>query len=548
MFRYLFRKRGKANISLPETPHKAVAVEMPLSQTLEVLKPLFRVAIFTGYTQENYRLQGMVGGFVWLIMLATHGTLDFLAARQVYTYGWASVSLSLVLLCLLCTIFSNRITLPWLEKGVSRLEDEQRYSKTLNRFAKIFKWLPLFVLMFGLICGSGIYSCLYIDNTLDIKIDLSRKTSDIPYFVLIILKVMRYLACCYVMSALALFWSFTVCVMHITGYSMIEFHGEIRSQLMNKDSPITFRQAVVAFSDRARFVRKSAYSCRVTLAVLLIYSIASLAVNAFLFLYKTRMSVFAIYALLPSISAIYPMCMAAWVTKQYSWYLAVVVKAWAERPESSSEEEDEEPELSRKKTKKPTRARSLWKRVNTTRQVDRKTPHPPVQKALSSPVPSRLVTAAELNVKELTKGRRHSGDVYLHHKKASISDVETTDDDGKPIKREPESTELSENEKTEKDHPNEEKTKRSRREVMNMVFRGAARAVGKMRHNAKKPRFNFEKYISYLQNVLSTIGFEIMGIIVTWEMVSTVIFLEVSVLSLFVQESIFGNSNATVSL
>ena len=139
MFRYLFRKRGKANISLPETPHKAVAVEMPLSQTLEVLKPLFRVAIFTGYTQENYRLQGMVGGFVWLIMLATHGTLDFLAARQVYTYGWASVSLSLVLLCLLCTIFSNRITLPWLEKGVSRLEDEQRYSKTLNRFAKIFK-------------------------------------------------------------------------------------------------------------------------------------------------------------------------------------------------------------------------------------------------------------------------------------------------------------------------------------------------------------------------------------------------------------------------
>ena len=58
---------------------------------------------------------------------------------------------------------------------------------------------------------------------------------------------------------------------------------------------------------------------QVTLAVLLIYSIASLAVNAFLFLYKTRMSVFAIYALLPSISAIYPMCMAAWVTKQYSW-------------------------------------------------------------------------------------------------------------------------------------------------------------------------------------------------------------------------------------
>lgn len=139
MFRYLFGMRGKANISLPEMPHKAGAVEMPLSRTLKVLKPLFRVAIFTGYTHENYRLQGIVGGFVWLIMLATHGTLDFLAARQVYTYGWALVSLSLVLLCLLCTVCSNRSTLPWLEKGLSRLEDEKRYSKTLDRFEKIFK-------------------------------------------------------------------------------------------------------------------------------------------------------------------------------------------------------------------------------------------------------------------------------------------------------------------------------------------------------------------------------------------------------------------------
>ena len=29
---------------------------------------------------------------------------------------------------------------------------------------------------------------------------------------------------------------------------------------------------------------------------------------------------FAFYALLPSVVAVYPLCMAAWVTKQYSWY------------------------------------------------------------------------------------------------------------------------------------------------------------------------------------------------------------------------------------
>lgn len=61
------------------------------------------------------------------------------------------------------------------------------------------------------------------------------------------------------------------------------------------------------------------FTLQVTLAVLLVYSIASLAVNAFLFLYKERHKVFAIYALVPSITAVYPLCMAAWVTKQYSW-------------------------------------------------------------------------------------------------------------------------------------------------------------------------------------------------------------------------------------
>ena len=87
------------------------------------------------------------------------------------------------------------------------------------------QWLPIFAVIFGLICGSGIYVCLYVDETLDLKIDLSRKDSEIPDYALIILKVVRYLAGCYVMSAFGLFWSFTVCVMHMTGFSMIEFHG-----------------------------------------------------------------------------------------------------------------------------------------------------------------------------------------------------------------------------------------------------------------------------------------------------------------------------------
>lgn len=88
------------------------------------------------------------------------------------------------------------------------------------------QWIPLFTLLFGLFCGAGIYVCLHYDQTLDVKINLSNQKSEFPDYALVILKVVRFLAACYVMYALALFWSVTVCVMHITGYSMTEFHGK----------------------------------------------------------------------------------------------------------------------------------------------------------------------------------------------------------------------------------------------------------------------------------------------------------------------------------
>ena len=39
---------------------------------------------------------------------------------------------------------------------------------------------------------------------------------------------------------------------------------EITSHLISRDSPITFRQGVVSFSARGKFVKKSASACRVS--------------------------------------------------------------------------------------------------------------------------------------------------------------------------------------------------------------------------------------------------------------------------------------------
>ena len=140
MFRFLFSKRGKGNISPPIETHRTTEnFDMPSTRTFKVLRPVFLVSVFTGYSHKNYRVQGVLGGFLWLAMLLAHATLDFLAARQVYTYGWASVSLSLFLVCFICTIFNNKKMLPWLEKGLSLLEEDKRYPKTMEKCQKVFK-------------------------------------------------------------------------------------------------------------------------------------------------------------------------------------------------------------------------------------------------------------------------------------------------------------------------------------------------------------------------------------------------------------------------
>lgn len=230
----------------------------------------------------------------------------------------------------------------------------------------------------------------------------------------------------------------------------------------------------------------------------------------------------------------------------------MVVKAWAERPDSSSEDEENEPERPRKNEKQTNqkRGRSLWRRVNSAKKSYRKASLTPVKKTNSNPLASQSDSEAKSGVEEVSTKKSYAGESRLRAH-ATVSDPEFSDEE-KHHGQEPEN-DMSEDDKlsakeTDKVYSGNETPKRSRREVMDLVLRGAARAVGKLKHNAKKPRFNFEKYISYLQNVLPNIGFDIMGIIVTWNMVSAIIFLEVSVLALFVQESIFGNSKATVAL
>ena len=81
------------------------------------------------------------------------------------------------------------------------------------------------------------------------------------------------------------------------------------------------------------------------------------------------------------------------------------------------------------------------------------------------------------------------------------------------------------------------------------VFSGSARFIGKLQHKKKSRRkFQFEKYIMYLEKVSRREGFSIGLVLITWELVSAVFFFLISLIALFIQESIFGKAESTIKL
>ncbi|XP_031554389.1 uncharacterized protein LOC116291358 [Actinia tenebrosa] len=601
----LRRNKGKVVINTPPTIKLPTATEdaKRLSQANEVLRPILLLSLLVGYVPRNGRVRGIFGGLLWLISLVLNVAFDVLSARKHYGYAWASIQIILFISLAMCTYSSKRSALPCLEQGLAQLEKEDKYFKTFARIRKLFRIIPWVIIWFSLFSTSLLYFCFHYDDAFSVTFEqqLSRRWH-------IVFRVVWFITNAHTLYGFALFWCIGMCNMYALGYSMTEYHEMMTAHLKNKESPITFRQAVHSFAERGNFLRKSSSSCRVSLAFLLVYSIASLAVNAFYYLYKTRRAGYVFFALVPLICSVYPLCLAAWVTKQYKWYLAVVVKAWAECPESTDEEEESGSDHGHPvKDKHKSFARKFTKRVKSTRNKehdkgDMKTNRRRSLFTLrghtrSNPISTGSYSDTEnqadkvIKTKQLSTPLRKirskpiSGSTYSEHQdgganhskavitytslssnnenitgecheqglsnnqncksmdslaplpvsRQSISEDEVaTDNEGKQNHRD--------------DDDNNLKSKASRQRVMELILRGTARAVGRLQHRVKMPKFNFEKYISYLQNVIPTIGYKIMGIIVTWNMVSTLLFLEVSLLALFVQESIFGSQNAQVSL
>ena len=121
-------------------------------------------------------------------------------------------------------------------------------------------------------------------------------------------------------------------------------------------------------------------------------------------------------------------------------------------------------------------------------------------------------------------------------KKVRLQDPQTFDGHGLQVGNVVDSNKKL-NETNEKEEP--------KKDLMARIVK-TAQAVDKFKTKTRKYRFNFEKFLSFLENMRSEVGFRIAGIMVTWDLVSTMLFFLFSIIAVFLQESIFGSQDSLV--
>ena len=88
-----------------------------------------------GNLNSPYRKLSRAGLLLWILSMAVNFMYDGYESRAKYGYPWMFVRGLLWVTCCVCTWFTARRTMPWLEKGLTELESDRRYRKALRDMA-----------------------------------------------------------------------------------------------------------------------------------------------------------------------------------------------------------------------------------------------------------------------------------------------------------------------------------------------------------------------------------------------------------------------------
>jgi len=264
---------------------------------------------------------------------------------------------------------------------------------------------------------------------------------------------------------------------------------------------------------------------------LVLTTVLSFVINGYNFLFFNRRAIYLWFALVPSIWSILPLILAAWATENYQAYVASVVRSWGEHPESDeseSEEEDMDEYQEAMKKLKVNRSRSvLIASTNLLKTLKRKRLILRQDRRMSLAAARRESQASESRPSLVDDAALNgtSRNLLGVQNPLRLVDMETGDEDTFQESRLPPTC------------------------ILNPSFTPLSTCSTDpptANKASKKSKFNFKSYVMYLQGLIKEVGFSVGGMILSWEKVSSIGILWVSVLAIFIQEIVFGNRKSTL--
>lgn len=119
---------------LEEVGHgKAIKYRRP--NCSDMMTSMHILTALIGNLNSPYRKLSRAGLLLWILSMAVNFMYDGYESRAKYGYPWMFVRGLVWVTCCVCTWFTARRTMPWLEKGLTELDSDRRYRKALRDMA-----------------------------------------------------------------------------------------------------------------------------------------------------------------------------------------------------------------------------------------------------------------------------------------------------------------------------------------------------------------------------------------------------------------------------
>ena len=261
---------------------------------------------------------------------------------------------------------------------------------------------------------------------------------------------------------------------------------------------------------------------QVVLSTLIVATSVSFVVNAYNFLFLRRFAIYIWFALAPLIWLVSPLVFAASITSTYRNLKYDVIQAWVEIPEVFDEVWDRETEKGGKVgAKRGWAALRGGMNKQTSNVLRTKETKESVQDQQIGQKSARISLANEIDGQTETE---KSFLTPLETDKGGDSQRERSSSNASVVSSATINVRSNLDEEVDKKQItiglSNNKGPRPGSSKLGTVV-NVAKAVGQLQRRTKiRKKFNYEKYIKYLETILITIGFSVSGVMVTWDRVS----------------------------